>query len=104
MPKSIWETLKQFGRGGPPPTPAEMISRVYGTGPRGGLNTRTAAADLGVSPAQCPAGSRRHPRLRRRHELQRSYRDWEDTTPAGRAVALQAVEAAKRGQPMAVAF
>ncbi len=104
MPKTVFDTLRQFGGGGAAPGPAEIIRRLYGTGPRGGLNTTAAAADLGVSartvrrwalqgiPAS-PAGG----------QIRQNYQTWE-TTPTGRDTILRAVNTAKRDQITAVTF
>lgn len=104
MPKSIMDTLKNFGTGGQPPTPAEVITRLYGRGPRGGINTRAAAADLGVSARTVRRWAQQGiPASAGGARLQSDYRTWE-ASPAGKTVALEGVEQAKRDQPMAVAF
>ena len=104
MPKSILETLQNFGTGGQPPTPAQVLTRLYGTGPRGGLNTRAAAAALGVSARTVRRWAQQGiPASAGGQQLQTTYQAWE-ASPAGRAVTLEGVEAAKRGQPMAIAF
>lgn len=104
MAKSIMETLKNFGTGGEPPTSATVITRLYGTGPRGGINTRAAAADLGVSARTVRRWAHQGiPASAGGTRLQHDYRAWEDT-PVGKSVTLEAVESAKRNQPMAMAF
>ncbi|MDN5803468.1 MAG: helix-turn-helix domain-containing protein [Microlunatus sp.] len=104
MPKSILETLQNFGTGGQPPTPAAVLTRLYGTGPRGGLNTRAAAADLGVSARTVRRWAHQGiPASAGGRQLQTAYQNWE-TSPSGRAVTLEGVEAGKRDQPMAITF
>lgn len=73
-----------------PETPRAMVARHYGKGPRGGLNTKAAAEDLGVSQRtvqrwikdrRMPETSEGGDRLKQKHEA------WKES-PDGRRSAL----------------
>lgn len=49
MPKSIWQAIRQAAGPQPKPDTRTMLQQLYGSGPRGGLNTKRAADRLGVS-------------------------------------------------------
>lgn len=104
MPRSILQTLQNLGTGGQPPAAADIITRIYGTGRRGGLNAQAAAADLGVSARTVRRWAQQGiPASAGGGRLQDTYQTWTNTD-AGRAAALQGADTAKRDQPMAVAF
>lgn len=66
----IWQALTSAAGPAAPAEPAEMLRDLYGTGPRGGINTGRAAEKLGVS----------------RRTVQRWARDGIPANPSGRSL------------------
>lgn len=87
------------------PTPREVLTDLYGTGPRGGLNTKAAAAELGVSErtvrrwAHTGIPSNAHGQA-----LKTQHQDWQHS-PEGREAAMNTRrESRLRGRGTTLSF
>ena len=83
----LWQGLRKTA---PDTSPAGMIASLYGTGPRGGPNTRAAAADLGVSQRTVQRWIQSGylpPDSRPAQQLAAAHQQWA-SSPAGRRAQL----------------
>lgn len=79
----IWEAFGRVDADAEPP-PRDVLTDLYGTGPHGGLNTKAAAADLGVSERTVRRWAKQGiPAHQAGEQLRAQHQDWQ-ASPDGR--------------------
>ena len=85
---TIWQALKNAA-GTPDASPRQMLTDLFGSGPRGGVNTTKAATSLGVSQSTVRRWAREGlPSNTGGQAMQRRHQRWLNESQAGRQAAL----------------